>query len=472
MSYVSEIADAMRRVGDVQAQGAANSGALWGGTIRDMGALASQAYQQTQQARIAEQEAEARAQSIAASKQQMTLAGNQDTREQGVFDANTAWTDTQHKLALHDRLVQGMYAIRNAPENEKQGRYAAWRANALATSAGVYKPEDIPAQYPGDAAIDGDVAASMDLKTQYEQAHPKPVEVGTNGLAQQQPDGTFKLVVQPPAKPKSYQQKILLLDGKPAIVSFDPASGTSLDAAGNDVSTRVKPIPAASSMSDPQAVTDVKDAVQGMIDGTNPPMLPSRASKEYTAMLAEAKRRGYDLASAATDWVATQKHIATLNGQQQTRLGQSIGALPELLDSVDALASKWKGGKFPPLNKANLALAKNGAYGDEVASVARQLDSQIADVTADLGNVYMGGNSPTDQALALAGKSLSGDWSEKVLHDMVGLAKSNVTIRRNSIKNFGVQGVGDDNPYAPKPAPAAAPPPAAALPAGRVNPFK
>jgi methyl-accepting chemotaxis protein len=128
--------------------------------------------------------------------------------------------------------------------------------------------------------------------------------------------------------------------------------------------------------------------------GTLPPQLPGRASKEYVAIMAEAKRQGFDLASAATDWTATQKHIATMNGAQQLRLNQSINALPDMLDSVDALASKWKGGKFPILNKANLALAKGGAYGSDVASIANQLDAQIADVTADLGNVYMGGNSP------------------------------------------------------------------------------
>lgn len=196
--------------------------------------------------------------------------------------------------------------------------------------------------------------------------------------------------------------------------------------------------------------SDVKEAIAGMRDGTIPPQLPGRASKDYTALMAEAHRQGYDLERAATDWVATQKHIATLNGSQQTRLNQSINALPDLLDSVDSLASQWKGGNFPLLNKANLALAKNGAYGDKAATIARQLDSQIADVTADLGSVYMGGNSPTDHALDLAGKSLSGDWSEQVLHDMVSLARKNVTIRKNSIANTGVQGASPDNPYAPK----------------------
>jgi hypothetical protein len=204
--------------------------------------------------------------------------------------------------------------------------------------------------------------------------------------------------------------------------------------------------------------SDVKDAVTGMREGTIPPQLPGRASKEYVAIMAEAHRQGYDLATAATDWSATQKHIATMNGAQQLRLNQAINALPEMLDKVDSLASQWKGGRFPILNKANLIAAKNGLFGPQVASVATQLGTQIADVTADLGNVYMGGNSPTDHALGLAAKSLGEDWDEKVLHDMVKLAKANVTIRRNSIRNTGVAGASEKNPYAPPPQPETPPP--------------
>jgi hypothetical protein len=37
-----------------------------------------------------------------------------------------------------------------------------------------------------------------------------------------------------------------------------------------------------------------------------------------------------------------------------------------------------------------------------------------------------------------------------VLHDMVALAKKNVTIRRNSINNTGVAGASAENPYAPR----------------------
>lgn len=192
-----------------------------------------------------------------------------------------------------------------------------------------------------------------------------------------------------------------------------------------------------------------RDIADGIKRGDLPPDISTLGRPASAAVASLLAKDGFNLSAATTDWKATQKHIQTMNGPQQLRLNQSISALPDLLDSVDALASKWKGGHFPILNRANLAAAKGGLYGEDVATVARQLESQIADVVSDLGNVYMGGNSPTDHALDLAKKSLSGDWSEKVLHDMVTLAKGNVAIRRNSIANTGVAGASADNPYVP-----------------------
>ena len=201
--------------------------------------------------------------------------------------------------------------------------------------------------------------------------------------------------------------------------------------------------------------TDPKAIADAIMRGDREPETGSLGRPIGAAVDSVLAKAGYNKAGALTDWKATQKHIATMNGAQQLRLNQAINALPEMLDSVEALASKWKGGKFPVLNKANLALAKGGAYGQDVASVANQLDAQIADVTADLGNVYMGGNSPTDHALSLAGKSLKGEWSEKVLKDMIGLARKNVSIRRNSINSTGVAGASPGNPYAAGGPPAA-----------------
>lgn len=211
---------------------------------------------------------------------------------------------------------------------------------------------------------------------------------------------------------------------------------------------------AAMSNTDPKAIAD------SVVKGEFPPDISQYSKYAKDQIASELAKRGYNLSTATTDWKATQKHIATMNSSQQLRLTQAINALPDMLDSVDNLASKWKGGNFPALNRANLALAKNGAFGPEAQSIATQLDAQIADVNGDLGVVYMGGNSPTDHALELASKALSGDWSEGVIHDMVGMAKKNVQIRHNSIANTGVAGASADNPYAAQAQPAATAPPA------------
>jgi hypothetical protein len=143
------------------------------------------------------------------------------------------------------------------------------------------------------------------------------------------------------------------------------------------------------------------------------------------------------------DYQAVQKHLTALNSNQQLRLTQSAKTAYDSLEIIDQLAAKWKGGNFPILNRANLILASQGANGPEAQSLANQLKGQISDLTFELGNVYMGGNTPTDQSLKLATKNLSADWSEKTLHDMINLSKRNLQIRLNSMKQVGAAGLSE-----------------------------
>ncbi len=196
--------------------------------------------------------------------------------------------------------------------------------------------------------------------------------------------------------------------------------------------------------------SDIKETVAGMKDGTLPPQLPGRASPAYNAIMAEAHRQGFDLATAATDWQATQMHVATLNGAQQTRMAQAIDNAAHSLDVIDNLADEWNGGRFPALNKVTLAAAKNGAMGAKAQQIATKLDAQIADVTSELANVYMGGNSPTDHALSLAAKNLQADWTRDQLKSATALSRKNLQIRSNSMRNVGVAGASPNNPYAPQ----------------------
>ncbi len=192
---------------------------------------------------------------------------------------------------------------------------------------------------------------------------------------------------------------------------------------------------------------DVKLSVAGMKDGSLPPQLPGRASKDYTAIMAEAKRQGFDLAKANEDWVATQKHLATMNGQQQERLRQAVSFLKDSVPLTRSLITQWDSLGIPVLSAANLRAAKSGAYGNAAQSLAVRLDGQIADMTSELGTVYKGGNSSTDESLSLAAKNLAGDWSKQAGLDALDQIETNIGLRENSMRNSRAVTSGGSNAY-------------------------
>jgi hypothetical protein len=182
-------------------------------------------------------------------------------------------------------------------------------------------------------------------------------------------------------------------------------------------------------------VTKIGDAI---IAGTQPPEISGFGMAKIAAPLkAYLAEKGYDLTTAGLDYKAQQKYMSTLNGAQQVRLRQATDFAYSSLDLVEGLAKEWQGGNFAVLNKVNLIAAKNGVYGPQAASIATRLDTQIADLTSELGTVYKGGNSSTDETLKLAAKNLSSDWSEKVILDVIPLVRQNLDIRRNSQKFVG-----------------------------------
>lgn len=452
-AYAPKIADLILQQGEDRARMAADSGRVWGGAVQNIGQQVAGVLGDVARRK---EEAPMRAlqlAKIAEEQRAITDAANERAAVGAAVDPATGQIDSKKaagavakinpvaalkwwqqaseddKAALaRDKeraavVSQGAGAVLGVPPAERAGAYSQWRAETI--QSGHATPEQIPEQF-NEGWLRYKQREAMTVAQQVEEIQ----KAADLDLRQKQEQRAITTAQQAQADREADNKR---------------ADATAAEVMRHNGVMEKRPVAGASSAGN----TDVADSVQGMIDGTIPPILPGRASKDYLALTGEAKRRGYDLAGAATDWVATQKHIATLNGAQQTRLNQSVNALPDMLDSVDALATKWKAGRFPLLNRASLAAAKSGAYGKDAASIANQLAAQIADVTADLGNVYMGGNSPTDHALKLAGKSLQSDWDEKVLHDMVALAKANVKIRQNSIRNTGVAGASAANPYAP-----------------------
>lgn len=246
------------------------------------------------------------------------------------------------------------------------------------------------------------------------------------------------------------QPKPVMVNGQRVLANFNPRTGTYTDLSGK-VLQNVQPDKADTSYgsaigallagADPKAIAD------GIEQGDVAPDPNGLNRYVAPAVVTELHKRGFNLAKAESDWKATQKYLSTLNGAAQIRLRQAVQFTADSLPKLEELNAQWKGGAFPPLNRARLLAAKNGAMGPEAQGVATQLLSQIAELQSELAVVYRGGNAPTDGYLEQAHDVLEGDWSEPQLQKAIDLVKANIGYRLNSIKTSGVIGSAD-NPYA------------------------
>lgn len=191
---------------------------------------------------------------------------------------------------------------------------------------------------------------------------------------------------------------------------------------------------------------DVKQITAAIINGDQPPDLKGLYGKS-AAVRGEMERQGFDFTKANQDYTATTTLLHTMNGAQQTRLRQAVGQVEESLPMVRSLANEWQAGGFPLMNQAQLTLATQGAMGPKAQSIAVRLTAQISDLTSELGTVYKGGNSSTDESLKLAATQLNANWSNKTLLDAVDLVDKNIKYRKNSLR-LSTAGI-DNSQYNP-----------------------
>ena len=202
-----------------------------------------------------------------------------------------------------------------------------------------------------------------------------------------------------------------------------------------------KPVPGSIS---PDISRQAKSIAKAIVEGRQP---PSVTGLGRTGLAGEIKRvleddYHYDQATATQDFDATKAFLRSANNPLSVRMRTSAATAMKSLDLVDRISAQLAKespevrGYFSPLNRATLTAAMN-APNDRARSLARQLDGQIATIAFELGNVNMGGNSPTDQGMLRAAKELASNWDEKVLKDMTNLARENLRIRLNSINQVG-----------------------------------
>jgi hypothetical protein len=180
-----------------------------------------------------------------------------------------------------------------------------------------------------------------------------------------------------------------------------------------------------------------------IMEGKQPPVVAgfgmAKVAPQVRAYLAD---KGFDLTTAEQDYNATKKYLGSLNSTQQVRLRQATTFAYDSLDIIEKLGKEWDAGRFAPLNWVNLQAAKTGVYGKEAAKISTKLDAQIADLTSELGTVYKGGNSSTDESLKLAAQNLKSQWDYDVLVSNIDQIRANLKIRQNSMKFGGATRMG------------------------------
>lgn len=341
-------------------------------------------------------------------------------------------------------LMQGAHdAVAKAPPAERPALYQQQYAGLQKAGLDV---SQLPAQYPGDqafsllgAAVTGHTKQVQDAAAQLELANK--TAMAPSQLLKSQSDAQL---AQAEAAQGPKQSEVSLA------VSAAKGDKTAADALKRLDESKRASRPVTNIMSNNDA-KDIADAIQ---NGDQPPTLTG-LYKNAGPVRAELARRGVPLAKMETDWKATQKYITTLNGSQQVRLRQAITTATDSLSKIESLYGEWQKlaptSGFKVLNHGALIAMKN--VPGRAGAVATALDAQIADLTSELGNVYMGGNSPTDHSLSLAKQNLSSDWNNETFAEGIKQARLNLGIRTNSIMHAQPAGTSSDSTYYPKDAP-------------------
>lgn len=192
-----------------------------------------------------------------------------------------------------------------------------------------------------------------------------------------------------------------------------------------------------------QNVQNKKDMANGiadqMVNGTiAPDMSKMYGMGPYILSALGTNHPDFNYKYANLAYQADVKAVGALNTGPQLRIRQGVEQLDETLTNVQQLADQWNGSGFPPFNHAALVAEANNPNDPKKQALATALLAQVDHVTAELGQVYMGGNTPTDAAFKLAKSQLSADWSKATFDEMIKQTKTNLAIRRASLNQVPI----------------------------------
>ncbi len=249
----------------------------------------------------------------------------------------------------------------------------------------------------------------------------------------------------PPAPEPSLQSENVLLDGKPAMVTFNPKTGRRFNAAGEDVSDRVKPLPpasviypkpeapAGSSPSDltPEGVEYA--ATQYRVTGQMPSLgmgkTPARAQIINKAA-EQARILGQTPAAAIQKQAAFKADGSALKRMQELSAGAEAAENKAIgqIDLIKDLSTKVPRTQIPLINSAILN-GKINVLGD---SNAQQLANAIQTFSNEYGKIIEGSTASvagaSESARKASGKLVSASMNPKTLDDVLTLMQKEMDL--------------------------------------------
>jgi hypothetical protein len=246
-------------------------------------------------------------------------------------------------------------------------------------------------------------------------------------------------VFEAPPKPdvKHYEQKSVLLNGKEAVVSYDPSSGKSFDAQGTDVSANVKPMPPAATRvqvnAGPQEGALSPEgldyaATQYRLTGVMPALGMGKNAdrgKIVNTAAQQAKALGQSPAAAIQKQAARKADSASL-----TQITKMKGAAESFetkalaqADKVVELSNAVGRTRWPIVNAALLA-GKTEIAGDTQAT---QLLNAVGTFTAEYAKIVEGSTGSaagsSDSARRMTERLLNPNMNKGTVADVVKLMK-------------------------------------------------
>ena len=193
---------------------------------------------------------------------------------------------------------------------------------------------------------------------------------------------------------------------------------------------------------------EVEQITEGIKGGRLSPRIRDYGLRASARIAASAERKGMNLTTMESELNAVQRWISSTNSVGQVRFRQVIDSLLGSLENLEKINEEFSRTGWTPANAAEILAARTGTN-PKKRDIASQYLTQIKQIQAELGQVFMGGNSPTDRALKLAESSINENFGYDQMKSVLATIKDNVRFRANAIDNSGPQLFGGESITSP-----------------------